>query len=49
MVPAYKQVMDEEMVPLVSQGIRDLVSTLKGAVVVGCSWSILRSIARMGL
>ena len=38
LVSTWKHAMDEEMDALVSRETRDLVSTLKGAVFVGCHW-----------
>ena len=38
MVPAWKQVMDEEMEPLGSRGTWELVSASTDAVIVDCCW-----------
>jgi len=38
LIPAWKQVMDEEMDALISRGTLELVSASKDVVVVGCQW-----------
>ena len=47
LVPAWQQTINEEMNALVSRGTWELVSTPKNAIVVGCRWAILWSIAQM--